>query len=83
MKKYKVAFLGLKGLPTIRGTDRVVENIIINLDKTKFNITIYAMKGYVPQNYKSKSFKQIILNPGETEKVSFNINDSIFVHPDL
>lgn len=62
MKKYKVAFLGLKGLPTIRGTDRVVENIIINLDKTKFNITIYAMKGYVPQNYKSKSFKQIILN---------------------
>lgn len=62
MKKYKIAFLGLKGLPTIRGTDRVVENIIRNLDKTKFDITIYALKGCLPNNYEPKSFKQIILN---------------------
>lgn len=62
MKKYKIAFLGLKGLPATRGTDRVVENMLRNLDKTKFDITIYALKGCVPNNYEPKSFKQIILN---------------------
>ena len=61
MEKFKVAFLGLKGLPTIRGTDRVVENIIANLDKSKYSITVYAMKGCVPKDFKPSLFKQIIL----------------------
>lgn len=57
MKKIKIAFLGLKEIPATRGTDRVVENIIENLDKEKYDVTIYCMKGYVPLDFKLEGLK--------------------------
>lgn len=50
MKKIKIAYLGLKEVPSNRGTDRVVENIISCLDKSKFDITVYCMKGHVDRS---------------------------------
>jgi hypothetical protein len=44
MKKYKIAYIGLKGLPAISGADRVVENIIEGLDRNRFNVTFYESK---------------------------------------
>lgn len=52
MKKIKIAYLGLKEIPATRGTDRVVENIISYLDKDKYDITIYCMRGHVDSKAK-------------------------------
>ncbi|MFC1669972.1 glycosyltransferase family 4 protein [Spirochaetota bacterium] len=61
MKKYKIAYVGLKGLPAISGADRVVENIINNLDKNYFEVVIYCMKDYIPEGYVPVNFNQIII----------------------
>lgn len=60
MKKYKIAYIGLKGLPAISGADRVVENIIECLDKNRFNVTFYGIKGYANKHYNSKGYRQIV-----------------------
>jgi len=52
MKKIKIAYLGLKEIPSNRGTDRVVENIVSCMDKSKYDITVYCMKGHVDRSAK-------------------------------
>jgi len=45
MKKYKVAFLGLKGIPAKHGADRVGEALAEQLT-SRFDVTVYCKKGY-------------------------------------
>lgn len=45
MKKYKIAFLGLKGIPAKHGADRVVESLIRHLSD-EYDITVYCKRGY-------------------------------------
>lgn len=45
MKRYKIAFLGLKGIPATSGADRVVECLVDQLSGF-YDITVYCKKGY-------------------------------------
>lgn len=38
----KIAYLGIKGLPSKAGADRVVEAIVSRLDKEKYELTVYC-----------------------------------------
>lgn len=61
MKKIKIAYLGLKEIPSNRGTDRVVENIVSCMDKSKYDITVYCMKGHVDRSAKIEGVNLKIL----------------------
>ncbi len=58
MARYKIAVIGLKGLPAFGGASTVGEFLIENL-KNDFDFTVYAISAYTEQkNY--KGIKQII-----------------------
>ena len=38
----KIAYLGIKGLPSMAGADRVVEAIVSRLDRKKYELTVYC-----------------------------------------
>ena len=59
--KKKIAFIGLKGLPAKDGVSRVVENIISNLDKKNYSITVYANRSYAKKKFIKSGYKQIII----------------------
>jgi hypothetical protein len=44
----KIAFLGVKGLPSQAGVDRVVEAIVRQLDQTQFEPVVYCSSTVVP-----------------------------------
>jgi glycosyltransferase involved in cell wall biosynthesis len=44
----KIAYLGIKGLPSKAGADRVVEAIVTRLDKEQHQITVYCSTRVVP-----------------------------------
>lgn len=67
----KIAFIGIKGLPSRDGASRVVENIISNLDKKNYFITVYANRTYNRQKFIESGYKQIIIPTLSLQK---NIN---------
>ena len=44
-RKKKIAFLGIKGLPSKAGADRVVEGVVDNLAE-EFDIYVYCSRSY-------------------------------------
>ena len=45
--KKRIAYVGIKGLPSQAGADRVVEAIVRNLDKEQYNPTVYCSAALV------------------------------------
>jgi len=60
MKKYKVAFLGLKGVPAKSGADRVAESILRFLNK-EFDIYVYCKKGYADYSKPIYNVNRIVI----------------------
>jgi glycosyltransferase involved in cell wall biosynthesis len=60
MKKYKVAYLGLKGIPAISGADRVAEGLVNHLSE-HYDITIYCKKGYSNIQRIGNNIHQVII----------------------
>lgn len=50
MKK-KIAFIGIKGLPSQAGVDRVVESMLIRLDRVAFEPTVYCCRQETPPDF--------------------------------
>ncbi len=48
MKK-RIAYLGIKGLPSQAGVDRVVEAIVCGLDKSRYQPFVYCSRRVVPE----------------------------------
>jgi glycosyltransferase involved in cell wall biosynthesis len=70
--KKKIAFLGIKGLPSKAGADRVVESIISYLNK-EYDISIYCSNLY-SRDYKSDKFNIIkVRNLGGKYLFSFTL----------
>lgn len=45
----RIAYLGIKGLPSKAGADRVVEAILAKLDKRRYQATVYCSRRAVPK----------------------------------
>ena len=47
----RIAYMGIKGLPSTAGADRVVEAIVHGIDKARFCPTVYCSSSVVPKNF--------------------------------
>lgn len=54
----KIAYLGVKGLPSKSGTERVLEAVVKRLSE-KFDITVYCASDYTPPDTKHEGIKLI------------------------
>ena len=75
MKSIKIGYIGIKGLPSLDGASRVVENIIFNLDKNKYKITVYSNGKYYPKRDHFSDFTKITI---PYLPVSNNINTFLY-----
>ena len=60
MNKRKIAYIGIKGLPSRGGAERVVENLVENLSND-YNITVYGIKKYATNQFEYEEIKIINL----------------------
>lgn len=51
MKKKRIAFVGIKGIPAKAGVDAVVEKIVNRFDRERFDPVVYCSSREVPQGY--------------------------------
>jgi glycosyltransferase involved in cell wall biosynthesis len=49
MKKKKIAFIGIKGLPAKAGVDIIVQRIVTSIDPERFEPTVYVSNREVPK----------------------------------
>ncbi len=60
MRRFRIAYLGLKGIPASSGADRVAEGLVNPLSKL-YDITIYCKRGYSKIHGIDKSIHQVIV----------------------
>lgn len=67
MKKKKIAFIGIKGLPAKAGVDAVVEKIVNRFDRERFEPVVYVSKAEVPDDvtYPGVRLVRITTLPGK------------------
>ena len=47
----RIAYIGIKGLPSQAGVDRVVESLLRHLDKRRFEAVVYCSRDLTPNTY--------------------------------
>jgi glycosyltransferase involved in cell wall biosynthesis len=55
----KIAFIGIKGLPSRAGADRVVEAIVARLDKSAYEISVYGSTGAIPKGTRMEGLRLV------------------------
>lgn len=67
MTTTKIAYLGIKGLPSQAGADRVVEAIVQRLDTQRYSLTAYCSSAVVPAGtrFEGVSLVRIPVLPGK------------------
>jgi glycosyltransferase involved in cell wall biosynthesis len=55
----RIAFMGIKGLPSKAGADRVVEAIVQRLDKQQYELTAYCSGAVVPEGTRLEGVKLV------------------------
>lgn len=59
--KKKIAYIGIKGIPSKAGADRVVEALVQNLDKSRFDPVVYCSNKMVPKGTSIPGLRLILI----------------------